>query len=192
MTEVVIDLEALGTRPGCAILSIGAVAHIPGTPEDEKEEFYSKLALETCVSAGLKIEPDTLLWWLQQSPEVLVEAFSGTDHIDWALGSLSAWLSEVASGEGVLIYGKGPSFDCAILEAAYHARGMEKPWKFWNERCVRTVLDEAERLIGEEAAEGLKSIRSEVPHHALWDARAEMKQLSECRWRIAHALATYR
>lgn len=188
MTEIALDLETLGTHAGCVILSIGAVAHVPGRPQDEKEEFYSAIDLPSCQAAGLKIEGDTLTWWLGQPIEVRAAAFDGTLSIQYVLVQFADWLKSVASKDGIEIYGKGPSFDCAILAAAYTAIGIERPWDYRDERCVRTTIAEATRILGEDGVAELVA-RSEVPHHALYDARAEMQSLIALRWAISRTLA---
>lgn len=188
MTEITLDLETLGTHAGCAILSIGAVAHVPGRPQDEKEEFYYAIDLQSCLAAGLKIEAGTLAWWLGQEIGVRAAAFDGTLSIQYVLVKFADWLKSVASNDGIEIYGKGPSFDCAILAAAYTAIGIKQPWEFREERCVRTVIAEATRILGEDGVAELMA-KSAVPHHALEDARAEMQTLIALRWAIARTLA---
>ena len=183
MTEIVLDLETAGNRPGCAILSIGAVAHVPGRPLDEVEEYYATIDLESCQGAGLQIGAGTLAWWLEQDFATRAEAFSGTQSLQYVLVTFADWLKSVESPGGIEIYGKGPSFDCAILAAAYAATGQKTPWDFRDERCVRTVMAEAKRILGEDGLSEL-IVRPEVPHHALHDARAEMRTLINIRWAI--------
>ena len=180
MTEITLDLETLGTRPGCAILSIGAVAHVPGRPVDEMEEYYAVIDPKSCEAAGLRIDAATIGWWLERDLGVRSEAFGGTTALPEALAGFSAWLRCVESAVGIEIYGKGPSFDCAILGAAYAATGQVHPWRYTRERCVRTVLAEAARLLGKEAAEAL-IVKPVIAHHALHDARAEMETLIALR-----------
>lgn len=185
MTEIIIDLETTGTRPGSAVISIGACAHVPGRPMDESEEFYSTIDLESCLEAGLEMDADTMGWWVQQEVAVCDEAFSGGTHLATALTDFAAWLKSVESGGESEIYGKGPSFDCAILVAAYTATRQEVPWRYSRERCVRTVIAEAGRIIADEEILGSLIETSEMPHHALWDARAEMRTLIRIREHIA-------
>lgn len=184
MTEITLDLETLGTRPGCAILSIGAVAHVAGRPADEMEEYYASIDLESCQAAGLRIDAGTIGWWLQQDFGVRAEAFAGTLSLQYVLVTFAAWLKSVESADGMEIYGKGPSFDCAILGAAYSATGQKTPWRYTGERCVRTVVAEGARILGQEAAEALVS-PPEIAHHALHDARAEMRSLIAIREAVA-------
>jgi DNA polymerase III epsilon subunit-like protein len=180
MTEITLDLETLGTRPGCAILSIGAVAHVPGRPVDEMESFYRAVNLASCVERGLTIDLETIAWWQKQDDLARRAAFAGTDPLEDVLVMFAAWLKSVESAGGVAVYGKGPSFDCAIVAAACWRTGQALPWRYSQERCVRTVLAEAARLLGKEAAEAL-IVKPVIAHHALHDARAEMETLIALR-----------
>lgn len=191
MTEVTLDLETAGTLPGSAILSIGAVAHLPGRAADEMEEFYTSIDLRTCQAAGLQISADTFGWWLQQEWDPRDAAFAGERTLNFALLSFADWLRSVESRDGVAIYGKGPSFDCAILASAYAATGQRPPWDYRNERCVRTVMAEARRILGEDGLSELIA-KPQMKHHALHDARAEMQTLINIRWAIDRVVAEAR
>lgn len=188
MTEIVIDLETAGTRPGSAILSIGACAHVPGRPHDEMEEFYSTIDLHNSLAAGLQLDAETLGWWFVQDFIVRHEAFSGEQPLDQVLTNFAHWLKSVESGEESEIYGKGPSFDCAILAAAYTAIRQEIPWRYSRERCVRTVVAEAGRFLSNKELTDLYE-PSLMPHHALCDARAEMRTLINVRARVARLIS---
>jgi hypothetical protein len=59
------------------------------------------------------------------------------------------------------IWANSPDFDCAILGEAYTRCGIEKPWKFWDTRCCRTIYD----LAGIRKAD----LPTGKEHHALHD-----------------------
>ena len=73
-TNIMLDMETLGTRPGCAILSIAAV---PFSSQYDLEPFYLKISATSCTDAGLHVDDATVAWWNKQSPEAYREAFSG-------------------------------------------------------------------------------------------------------------------
>lgn len=185
-TEIVVDLETLGTQPGCVILSIGAVAR----HGEEHGEFYLSISLKDSMLEGCEIHPATHRWWLRQDAGVLEAAFGGEDSLREALTDFEAWVAaSVPNPDNMRIYGKGPSFDLVILGAAYDMLGMVRPWDFWQERCIRTAVTEAARLLSGDRI-GLVPERdlhvvSQVPHHALYDARAEMETLLRARERVA-------
>jgi len=69
MTErIMVDIETLGTDPGAAIVSIGAVRF--STTNDAagaiEAEFFESVALESCDAYGLDIDGSTVEWWLGQ------------------------------------------------------------------------------------------------------------------------------
>jgi hypothetical protein len=64
MINVMVDIETLGTEPGCVVLSIGAVAF------DKEmgfvEDFYEVINTVDSFSEGLTYDNDTLAWWKKQ------------------------------------------------------------------------------------------------------------------------------
>lgn len=139
MRDVMVDLETKGSRPGAIILSIGAVAFADTLAE---RRFYTVISAQSCVDAGLFEEADTMEWWKDQSPqarEVLAEADASPITLRDALSAFGDFLSGYGGTAGVRVWGNGSDFDNAILAAAYEAVDMTQPWKFWNNRCFRTV-----------------------------------------------------
>jgi Mesyanzhinovviridae exonuclease len=75
--HVMLDLETLGTEAGCVVVAIGAVAfdpmgayvHPPDMTNLQSDEFYAVIDIQSCLDAGLRINGNTLYWWLQQSPD---------------------------------------------------------------------------------------------------------------------------
>ncbi len=64
MKHVMIDLETMGNKPGCAILSLGAVDF--GQDKDKRwlmgdKTFYRELNLQSCIDAGLHIDTSCLV-----------------------------------------------------------------------------------------------------------------------------------
>lgn len=134
--RVMADLETMGTAPGSAIVSIGAVKFgINGITD----KFYERICLKSCMDAGLTIDPDTIKWWLKQSDEAREELTKPDgEMIHVALMKFTQWINLTPS-PSVELWGCGANFDNALLGAAYDLLRMPKPWKFWNDRCYRTV-----------------------------------------------------
>lgn len=153
--HIMVDTETLGTSPGCAILSIGAVAFDPMTPwnpvtgQDMANEhrFVRLVSLESCLDAGLGMEPGTLRFWLSQDKEAINEAFGGTIPLFEALSELTSWLTSLCPGSDTAtdarIWSHGATFDPPILAAAYDAVGIDVPWNFRNMRDTRTIFEAA-------------------------------------------------
>lgn len=142
--HMMIDIETLGTKPGCFILSVGArVFNLKGTLD---QSMYRKVRLSDLESSGLKIESGTLEWWLQQSPEAIAEAFGSDKAISLrsVLGDLNDFIifhSNAASAEdkGIYFWANSPAFDFTILEAAFDKLGMKWPIPYWAQLDMRTI-----------------------------------------------------
>lgn len=160
MTHCMLDLETWGTRPGCSIRSIGAVAFDPkGTGLGT--ELYVNVDPASCVSAGLTIDPGTAEWWEGQSPEARAHLHGGRVALSTATYLFNQfWESDCL----VYIWGHGASFDPPILEATFRAVYKSVPWKFWDIRDTRTLFDLA--------GVSLKDLpRAGTHHNALDDAK---------------------
>lgn len=171
MNDVMIDLETLGTRPGCVILSIGAVFFNPNLAEEHAlgQEFYRVVSRQSCLDAGLFEDAATVRWWREQTSEarqVLIDAEGENSLLlSVALSGLAGFLSQHEGGlENVRVWGNGSDFDNAILAACYSAVNCELPWKFWNNRCYRTL---------KAIKPGPKPVRIGTYHNALDDARTQ-------------------
>jgi hypothetical protein len=165
--HVMIDLETLGRRPGCAIASIGAMDFDPAGGDDfVAGEFYRAIDWE---HSGLALEPETVAWWLGQPAEARIELCEPEEGL-WALKpalwGLIGYL-ERRPDDDLVLWCQGASFDFPILGAAYDHCGIERPWKYWQERCARTIR---------KVAGVLEWARDEVDkHHALRDAAHQVR-----------------
>lgn len=122
--HVMIDIESLGTKPGAVVASIGAVVFQPTYREPIGRSCSSTIDIADAQKHGLTIDADTVEWWMRQSDAARASTFKGEWHLDEALAHLSAFVDEarVFSTEGSLrIWAHSPSFDLALLEAAYSA-----------------------------------------------------------------------
>jgi hypothetical protein len=160
--SIMIDLETLGQSANAAIVSIGAVEIIDNTLTGR--EFYRVIDLNSCLRAGLAIEADTLRWWMRQSDAArAVFSDDNSDGIVVTLKEFAHWLPSDA-----LIWGNGSDFDNAILANAYRACALDVPWKFWNNRCYRTLKNQYPDI---------KLTRTGTHHNALDDARTQAGHL---------------
>ena len=134
-TKVMLDLETLGTRPGSIITSIGATKFDENGPYGKP--FYERIDMQSCVDAGLLIDVDTVKWWLKQSDEARAEFQKSSEELSYALQAFTNWCGY--PDNVIELWGNGANFDNALLKAAYDLLGLEAPWKFWNDRCYRTL-----------------------------------------------------
>lgn len=163
MKGVMLDLETMGIRSTSSIASIGAVKF-----EDYKvvDEFYCTVDLLSCKEVGLNIDASTIAWWKKQSPEALRELRRDNVSIHQALHDFRDWFGP----KSMPVWGNGAGFDNVILENAYLAIGEVRPWKYWDDRCYRTLASLFGFAKMPESEEGVK-------HNALHDARWQTKQL---------------
>ncbi|WP_313135628.1 3'-5' exonuclease [Stutzerimonas nitrititolerans] len=167
-THYIIDLETMGKGSNAAIAAIGCVEIIGGT---FSREIYRRVELSNSMSAGGITDADTIQWWLRQSAAARAEV-DGTQPAELlfnVLGELRVFMTSMAHAHEILVWGNGATFDNVILSNAYAAYGMERPWAYWNDRDLRTLL----ALYP--AAKALPFTGTK--HHALDDARHEAKQL---------------
>jgi hypothetical protein len=164
MSRIMVDLETLGQKAGSVIVAVGAVKFcgLRGITHT----FYERVSAEDCERQGLRCDAATVLWWLAQDEVARLEILKPASFLRSVLTRFHSWSHE---GDGVdEIWGNGASFDPVVLGAAYDACGMERPWKFWNERCFRTM--KALNLVEPPSREG-------VHHNALDDATHQAKWL---------------
>ncbi len=72
MLHVMLDIETLGTRAGCKVLSIGAVIM---TPQGPGREFYTTVSRDSQNRYGLVEDRETVEWWARQSPQARAAVF---------------------------------------------------------------------------------------------------------------------
>jgi hypothetical protein len=167
MTEVMIDLETLSTRPNAMILTLGAVRfNRRGVPRELKDmdSFYRRIDMKSCVDAGLHTSVQTREWWEQQGEAARHEALVHKERVPLkqALTEFTSWF-----GRAKNVWSHGSSFDCVIMEQAYRACDMSPPWKFWSLRDTRTIYD----LSGI----SIRDFPVKVKHHALHDAFCQVQ-----------------
>lgn len=168
MKDVMIDLETMGTRAGCAIVSIGAVDFDLDTGKIKKR-FYSTIRLQTSLDAGLFVESDTVAWWLTQNEAARKEIAEAKTSLLNALNQFSNFLGDF-SEHCATVWSHGASFDIPVLEAAYAALRMRLPWSYSNVRDTRTIFDLA----------GVRPDRSKgTKHIALDDAVAQAEAVAK-------------
>lgn len=135
MNHIMLDLEALGQGNNAAIVAIGACEFDPAVDICATRTFYQKVALASSVEAGMQMDPSTVLWWMKQSDAARKSTFDGeTIPLGDALHAFSKWF-----GEDKPVWGNGATFDNAIIRSGFAAVGLPVPWKYWNDRCYRTM-----------------------------------------------------
>ncbi|WP_313021396.1 exonuclease [Atlantibacter hermannii] len=176
-THLMVDLETMGSNPDAPVVSIGAVFFEPSTGETGPE-FYQVVDLTSAMNFGAKPDASTILWWMKQSSEarsaLLVEDAA---DLDVALTLFSEFLcGNAANGaKSVQVWGNGATFDNVLLKQSYELVGGTAPWRFVNDRDVRTIVELGNAI-------GINP-RYDIPfegdkHNALADALHQAKYVS--------------
>ena len=160
-----VDIETWGTAAGSAVSAIGAVkftaAGIVG------QAFYMRIDIRSCIDAGLKLDAETMVWWMGQDDDARKEVCKAGVSLRCALEAFGWWLCD-GNGKDINVWGNGWDFDGGRLGDAYAAARMRLPWDYWQGRDLRTL--EAEFPAVKDEPEG-------VAHNALDDARAQAKKI---------------
>lgn len=148
LNDVMVDIETLGRRAGCAIVSIGAVKFDPKAGfVDTDNSFYRVITVESAMRHGLTVDPSTLRWWMRQSKEAqFVFNDPSATSLQAALVEFAEWVGEDGGYGDVQMWGNGASFDNPILAAGFEAIDVIQPWRYWNDRCYRTRSAEAKAV----------------------------------------------
>lgn len=176
-THLMVDIESMGEKPDAPIVSIGAVFFDPASGQTGPE-FYKVISLESAMGWGGVPDASTILFWLKETSEARSEIVM--DHairLDDALLQFKDFIAENAANgkDTVQVWGNGATFDNVLLENSYARTGITCPWKYWNNRDVRTIV-ELGKAVG-------YTPRHEIPfegepHKAISDARHQVKYVS--------------
>ncbi|CTU80928.1 exonuclease from phage origin [Escherichia coli] len=169
--HLMIDLETMGTNPDAPINSIGGKFFDPETGE-MGPEFSKTIDLDT---AGGVIDRDVIKWWLKQSREAQSAILTDEIPLDDALLQLREFIDENSGEFFVQVWGNGANFDNVILRRSYERQGIPCPWRYCNDRDVRTIVELGKALNFD--------ARTDIPfegerHNALDDARYQAKYVS--------------
>lgn len=163
--NVMVDIETMGKGNNAAILSIGAVKFDPWGNR-LGDVFYCPIDPESSQRLGLKIDASTVMWWLSEGRNAARTEMMKEERIDLAsaLFGFTQWFGH----DSMPVWGNGATFDNVILTSAFEAAGLERPWKYWDDKCYRTVKG---------MAPSVKLERVGTFHNALDDARSQATHL---------------
>lgn len=173
-TNVMVDIETMGNGPDAAIVSIGAVKFDPMADKSHSDAIYLDVDLESAVRYGGKIDPSTVMWWMQPDQDAGRAYISGSveeknrHDLPTALEGFAMWFGD----ESLPTWGNGATFDNVILRRAYDRVGLACPWTYKHDRCYRTF-----RAL----APALEIERLGDYHNALHDAMTQAYHLQTVR-----------
>ncbi|HAJ6621883.1 3'-5' exoribonuclease domain-containing protein [Escherichia coli] len=169
--HLMIDLETMGKNPDAPVNAIAGKFFDPVTGE-MGPEFSKTIDLET---AGGVIDRDTIKWWLKQSREAQSAILTNEIPLDDALLQFREFIAENSGEFFVQVWGNGDNFDNVILRRSYERQGIPCPWRYNNDRDVRTMV--ALGLVIDFDARTTIPFEGER-HNALHDARYQAKYVS--------------
>lgn len=175
MKHVMFDLETLGTVSGHVLLSIGAAffdidGH--GVLDRPNSTFYSNISIVSGTRLGLKVDPDTEAWWMQQSQEARDRLLTDAKPLTEVFVDFTRWIrdfrGENETDNTTYAWSHGCAFDEAMLRYLEHLLGVRLPWNFRNARDTRTWYDAAN-------FDPDTVVREGVYHDALDDVKHQIK-----------------
>ena len=162
-----LDLETYATTMDACVMTIGAVVF--DRSGKQFNSFYRRIDGASCDAIGLRRDPKTIDFWSQQSDlsRHEIETLENRVSIQDAIHDFTQfWKANRCD----FLWCNGANFDEPILSTIYDKLGMEKPWRFFNVRCVRTLLS----LVNlKTSSTGL------VSHHAVEDCRNQILGVSK-------------
>ncbi|EEY9613388.1 exonuclease, partial [Escherichia coli] len=172
--HLMIDLETMGTNTNAPIVVIGAVFFDPQTGEIGPV-FYIVISLTDAMNTGAVPDGGTIEWWLKQSSEARAAILTDQVKLKDALSQFREFINEYSDEKFVQVWGNDATFDNAILRTSYERLDIPCPWRYHNDRDVRTIV-ELGKTIDFDA-------RTVIPfegvrHNALDDARHQAKYVT--------------
>jgi hypothetical protein len=168
--NIMLDLETFGNGPSALIASIGAVFFsVENGIGPHIHLFVEPLS---AAKAGGVIDPGTVIWWMEQNDAARLTLTEEIKHglpIFDALTTLKRFITE-RSEPDVKVWGNGSSFDNVILTSAFDNSNISQPWKFYNDRCYRTLKN---------LHPAIKLKRHGTHHNALHDAISQASHAIE-------------
>ncbi|WP_024249217.1 exonuclease [Shigella sonnei] len=172
--HLMIDLETMGTNTNAPIVVIGAVFFDPQTGEIGPV-FYIVVSLTDAMNTGAVPDGGTIEWWLKQSSEARAAILTDQVKLRDALSRFREFINEYSDEKFVQVWGNGATFDNAILRTSYERQGIPCPWRYYNDRDVRTIV-ELGKAIDFDARTAIPF--EGVRHNALDDARHQAKYVT--------------
>lgn len=139
-TDIMIDLETLGTAPGSVITQIGMCAFSPRDGNPNVESTFIRIDPQSALDCGLTVSWATISWWLQQDHDARMKMAGKEGALElWqALKQMNEWIVDKGD-ERVQVWGNGSNFDIGLLEVALAKVGQKPAWHFRNIRDQRTI-----------------------------------------------------
>lgn len=167
--EVMIDIETLGISPTAQIIQLGACS-------DADDTFLANIIPDTHADR-FTVDASVLMWWKsnEHQASVFKSITEGGEQIEAVLNNFTDWIRAVNPTE---LWCKGAAFDFAILHHAYRVTGINMPWSYRQERCLRTLYAEYDPSAIAAAEAAYPNLNA---HNGLEDARHQLAVMQYLR-----------
>jgi exodeoxyribonuclease VIII len=152
-----VDIETMNTTIDSPIITIGAVLFTPSETSSfeglMRKSFYRVVDIEDAVRYSGGVSGATLKWWLGQDDKAIKRLLSpDACSLKRALIDLHQFFTDRGPKSPLneryrhlpipkICWAKSPDFDCKILAHAFGLFGLQWPFHFAYQRCVRTAVD---------------------------------------------------
>lgn len=188
-TEVVLDIETMGTAHDAVVVSVGMVRIVWDTtlsawavPEEGSSySFYTVLNATTQLQSHRSVETATMNWWKDRrsgASDVLQQSLLCMNNLHGQCESIHRFVREI---HNTRLWGNGPNFDNKMLNHLLGSIGITEPCHFRNDRDIRTARD----ILSSDDMEAIPT--NPLPHHALYDARQEARMLIAANHKLVAA-----
>lgn len=145
MNHISLDLETLNTTFNSAITSIGACAFNPITGVIG-DACHIIIDINDSIKYGT-LGGNTIKWWMSQS-DAARSVFNANDSYTLANGieEFTEWVLNNTDDDNFQIWGNGATFDNVILEHAMSVVKCRCPWRYNNNRDLRTLKELAKQM----------------------------------------------
>lgn len=178
-TEVVLDIETMGTQHDAVVVSVGMVRILWDTElnewvvpsESSSYSLYLVMDVTKQFQLHRSVDTSTMRWWADQRAsvsDILQKAFLIPGELSRQCTSINQFVREI---NNTRVWGNGPNFDNKILNHLVRSMLPTDLCHFRNERDIRTARD----ILSSADREAL--MKNPLPHHALYDARQEARML---------------
>lgn len=139
MTDLMLDLETVGTNPGCAIIAIACTPFNANTGVIYRDKtFYTAINFEDSMRYGFSYDKNTVSWWLKTNEKLFVKLKEDKTTVQEATTAFMQYMESLP--KGIRVWGNSARFDLGILSYfLFKQRIYTVPWTTWNERDFRTI-----------------------------------------------------
>jgi len=132
MNEIMIDLETLGLGEK-AVFPVLCAYKFDSKTGAVGDCFYANIDIHDQIERGREIDVDTLAWWFNQGKDARDELMREGESLSSVINKFADFVHEDA-----IVWSNGIDFDLPKLRSVF--RKNKTPWKFWNQRDIRTVV----------------------------------------------------